>query len=401
MSEARLFVDPDARPLAIDAILPAIAKQAPEADATRSVAPEVIAAIKASDIMRFSASREIGGLERSVVEIGRELEAVAGACASTAWCLWNHLCVFHFYCGAFGPAHQELLRGITEGHEWVSLPAGAGSQVVGRREGDQVVLNGKASFSSGARYGEWAGAVFVFEDELEQAPPPLRMTILRSDAPGVEVEPTWKAMSLRASATDHIHYDNARVPANRVVDFTHKYREIYRRPDYPVVSERYREDWVGLSDLWLGFMAVGLARATLEEVCAGVRDRIAIFGTRMAERQTVQVNLGQAAAKIAAARESVEAACRDTDARIAAETPPTERDYLHQLSGSMSAILACDDAMRLLLRVNGGNGLREGPAFERRYRDFQAMPLHINAHIDRVSEQVGRHLLGLETDNPF
>ncbi len=29
------------------------------------------------------------------------------------------------------------------------------------------------------------------------------------------------------------------------------------------------------------------------------------------------------------------------------------------------------------------------------------MPLHINAHIDRVSEQVGRHLLGLETDNPF
>jgi hypothetical protein len=53
------------------------------------------------------------------------------------------------------------------------------------------------------------------------------------------------------------------------------------------------------------------------------------------------------------------------------------------------------------LRVMGGNGLREGPAFERRFRDLQAMPLHINAHQDRVSEQFGRHLLGLPTENLF
>jgi alkylation response protein AidB-like acyl-CoA dehydrogenase len=57
--------------------------------------------------------------------------------------------------------------------------------------------------------------------------------------------------------------------------------------------------------------------------------------------------------------------------------------------------------MRLILRVLGGNGLREGQPFERRYRDFQAMPLHINAHPDRVSEQLGRHALGLATENPF
>ena len=67
----------------------------------------------------------------------------------------------------------------------------------------------------------------------------------------------------------------------------------------------------------------------------------------------------------------------------------------------MAALQCCEDAMRLLLRVMGGNGLRQGPDFERRYRDLQAMPLHINAHRDRVSEQFGRHLLGLETENPF
>ena len=80
---------------------------------------------------------------------------------------------------------------------------------------------------------------------------------------------------------------------------------------------------------------------------------------------------------------------------------PTEGDYLQQLSASMMALQLCDDGMKLLLRVMGGNGLRQGASFERRYRDLQAMPLHINAHRDRVSEQSGRHLLGLETENPF
>jgi alkylation response protein AidB-like acyl-CoA dehydrogenase len=67
----------------------------------------------------------------------------------------------------------------------------------------------------------------------------------------------------------------------------------------------------------------------------------------------------------------------------------------------MQALRLCYDAMKLVLRVLGGNGLREDGSFERRYRDMQAMPLHINAHPDRVSEQFVRHLLGLPTENPF
>jgi alkylation response protein AidB-like acyl-CoA dehydrogenase len=77
-------------------LLPMIAEQAAQADHTRSVDPAVIQAIKKTDIMRMSASLNIGGLESSVTAMAQELEAVASCCASTAWCLWNHLCVFHF-----------------------------------------------------------------------------------------------------------------------------------------------------------------------------------------------------------------------------------------------------------------------------------------------------------------
>jgi len=168
-----------------------------------------------------------------------------------------------------------------------------------------------------------------------------------------------------------------------------------------VIDHRYREDWVALSDLWLGAMATGVAQAALDDACAGIQDRIAIMGTRMVERPTIHVNLGQAGSAINAARATVRGACAETDARIDAAATPGEDDYLRQLAASMTALRLCGEAMQLILRVLGGNGLRESASFERRFRDYQAMPLHINAHPDRVSEAYGRHLLGLPTENAF
>jgi 3-hydroxy-9,10-secoandrosta-1,3,5(10)-triene-9,17-dione monooxygenase len=228
-----------------------------------------------------------------------------------------------------------------------------------------------------------------------------RFTIAQSAAPGVRIDPTWNGMSLRASATDNLYYDKLRVPADRVVPFVPKYRVKFRDPGYPVIDHRYREDWVGLSDLWLGGMAVGVAQAALDEACAGIQERIAIMGTKMVERPTIHVNLGQAGAAIDSARATVHQACAETDARIDAGIVPTEDDYLRQLAASMTALRLAGEAMQLIVRVLGGNGLRESGSFERRYRDYQAMPLHINAHPDRVSEAYGRHLLGLPTENAF
>jgi 3-hydroxy-9,10-secoandrosta-1,3,5(10)-triene-9,17-dione monooxygenase len=382
--------------LLVAPLLPLIAVQAAEADATRSVSSAVIAALKSNDVMRMSAARALDGLESSITAMGRELEAVAAACGSTGWCLWNHLCVFHFYCGLLGPAHIELLRSITANRHWVCLPAGAGTGVIGKVDGEEVVLNGVASFGSGGRYADYTGITFLFE--AERAP---HLVLVRTDHKGVRIDPTWKAMSLRASATDHLHYEDVRAPLSSVVPFPLPYRVAFRDPAYSVIDDRYREDWVALSDLWLGCMAVGVADAALKEACSSIQGRVAIMGVKMTERPTVHVNLGQAVALIAAARATIYDACAKTDARIAAHQTPTEGNYLEQLGASIMALRLCDDAMRLTLPVLGGNGLREGQSFERRYRDFQAMPLHINAHPDRVSEQLGRYALGLPTENPF
>jgi alkylation response protein AidB-like acyl-CoA dehydrogenase len=381
-------------------LLPLIAAQAGEADRTRNISDSVIQAIKASDLMRMVASPELGGPNRSVAEIANELSAVAAACGSTGWCLWNHLLVFHLYASALGPQHSELLRSIARNGEWCSYAAGAGTTVTGRAEADQMILNGRAAFASSARYADWAGVPFKLDTDPEHVTMKYtNFTVVRIDTPGVMVDPTWKSMSLRASATDDIFYKEVPVPLASCTRMVFKFREVYRQPDHAMIHARYREDFVGVSSLWLAAMAIGIAQAALDETSLGIRERIAIMGVKMAYRPTVQVNLGQAAAMISTARASIQQCCRDTDRRVKTHTAATEADYLEQITRPMMALHLCDEAMRLLLRVLGGNGLRESASFERRYRDMQAIPLHMNVHPDRVSEQSGRHLVGLPTNN--
>ena len=383
-------------PKYIAPLLADIAAQAPQADRTRSISSSVITAIKKNDIMRMSASREISGLEESIVAIADELRAIAPHCGSTAWCLWNHLCVFHYFAGMLGPANAAFLAEMVSKREWVCFPGGASSEVTAADAGGNMILSGVAAFGSGGRYAEWAGVGFVKDGIVV---PQFTVVDLRHQK--VRIEATWDGSALRASATDHLHYEGVDVPRQRVVPMPRKYRALFRQQDYPMIHHRYREDWVAISVMWLGAMATGVVQAALDSTALNIRDRIAILGTRMVEKPTIHVNLGRAAALINTATDTVYAAMAETDARIAAREIPTEGDYFRQASAGMQAVLLCDEAMRLILRVLGGNGLREGAEFERRYRDFQAMPVHINGHVDRITEQLGRILLGLDSQNPF
>lgn len=385
--------------LLVEPLLGDLSAAAHDADTTRHLNPDVVAAMKANDVVRLAASHSIGGLDGSVLQIGRELEAVAAACASSAWVLWNHLSVFHLFAGTLGPGRRDQLHRMVAAGETVCFGAGAGSGVRGVIDGDHIVLNGRAAFGSGSRYADWSGIAFLVVDAEGQRVEPLdlRFTIVRLDDPAVTIDETWDGSGVRASATDDIHYRDLRVPLSDCEPWYGANRAGTLR-EAPVVDHRYREDWVGLSDLWLAWMGVGLATAALDEVVAAVGARRSILGARMETHPTVQRNLGEAASLITAAAATAEAGCAQVDARIAAAQVPTEDDYLRQMAQASAALRQLALAMDLMQRSQGGNGLRESQPFERRYRDFQPMPLHINAHPDRVDLRLGRHLLGEPQD---
>lgn len=400
--EAALVALLQPRPgLVDDGLLQRIRTQADEADRTRTIAPEVITALKSSDFVRAAASTNIGGVEASVLDIGRELAAVAGACPSTAWVIWNHLAVFHLFVGCVGPEQGGFLRHVMADRETVCFPAGAGSGVRGVISGNKVRLNGAGAFGTGGRYADWAGIAFVVVDEDGERVEPLdlRFTVARLDSDAVKIDPTWDGSGVRASATDDIRYTDLDVDLDRCVPWFGANRAETLRAA-PVVAPRYREDWVGLSDVWLAWMGVGLVSEALSRAVAEVSSRRSILGKRMVTHPTVQLNLGEATALTMAAAAAAESACRAVDERIAAAAVPSEADYLTQMAISSAALDQLDRAMGLIQRTLGGNGLRESGWFDRLWRDFQAMPLHINAHRDRVNLRLGRFALDEEQD-PF
>lgn len=65
--------------------------------------------------------------------------------------------------------------------------------------------------------------------------------------------------------------------------------------------------------MWLGAMATGVAQASIDDTAQNIRDRIAIFGTKMVEKPTIHVNLGRARALINAATDTVYAATHHLD----------------------------------------------------------------------------------------
>ncbi|MEC9059231.1 MAG: acyl-CoA dehydrogenase family protein, partial [Actinomycetota bacterium] len=211
----------DESQLLVQPTLDALEAQAANADSTRTVASNVIESFRGSDVMRMAATTELGGVESSILAMGRELEAVAARCPSTAWCLWNHLAVFHLFVGTLGPEHQGFLQEVVQNGQWVSFPAGAGSGVHGRIEGDEAVLNGKATFGTGSRYADYCGVVFavIGEDGEPLRPMDLRFSIVSTSVEGLKIDPTWDGSGLRASATDDLHYSEVRVPLDRCVQW--------------------------------------------------------------------------------------------------------------------------------------------------------------------------------------
>ena len=158
----------DTDQLTIAPLLADIRAGAAEADRERSIPEAVINKIKANPIMRFSAAEEIGGLDVGIEASAYELEAIAAACGSTGWVLWNHMCTFHLFAGLLGPDNADFLTDIVKRQQWVCFPAGASTAIRGTQQGDDLLLEGKAAFGSGGRYADWAGASFVVDENLER-----------------------------------------------------------------------------------------------------------------------------------------------------------------------------------------------------------------------------------------
>jgi len=252
------------------------------------------------------------------------------------------------------------------------------------------LISGKWDFASGCRQATWMGA---------HGPVVERDGSLRRDAKGhtairtllfpvseATLLDTWNPIGLRGTASDSYRVDNLFV-AERFSS-TRNEPEL-RRERGPL----YAFTMQGLYAVGVAGVALGLARAMLDEFIELARRKAPRYLARLADNAVIQADVARAEASLGASR----AYLVDTLATIYAhadDIAPID------ITDRARVRLACTHAIHTALEVAdftykgaGVDAIFPGSPFERRFRDIHTVSQQIQSRSAHY-EAVGRILLG-------
>lgn len=251
---------------------------------------ELIAEVADMGLLGATLPEQYGGSNLGYVSYGlicQELERGDSGLRSFV-SVQSSLCMYPIY--AYGSEEQRMrwlpdmaagkvigCFGLTESHGG-SDPASMKTRAT--KDGDAWVINGSKMWITNAPMAHIAIVWAHTEDGIQGF-------VVEKGTPGFTVQEIKKKMSLRASATGALFFDNVRVPdANRLPNV-----KGLKGPLGCLTQARYGITWG----------PIGAAQACLEEVLAYTKERI-LFGRPVAATQSAQIKMADMARRITAAQ---------------------------------------------------------------------------------------------------
>jgi alkylation response protein AidB-like acyl-CoA dehydrogenase len=217
-------------------------------------------------------------------------------------------------------------------------------------------LTGRKIFSTGAVGLRWM-MVWASTDEASAR---VGSFLVRSDSPGITIEPTWDHLGLRASRSDDVILAGTTVPADAVVDLAEP-------TPGPPTRDAGLMAWnaLGLTALYLG-----VASAARDWLIGFLNERTpAALGRPLATLPRFQSAVGEIEASLTAADDLVLSLAVRADA---GDPAAASHAGIAKLTGTRAAIAAVEQAVALV----GNNGLTRKYPLERHYRDVLCARVH-------------------------
>lgn len=375
-------------------LVPALAGRAAANEAARGLLPETLADLHRAGLFRFLQPQRVGGAELdyvALVDLGAEL---ARGDASVAWVVTN-IASHHWMLAMWPEAAQDLLWGADPDVLIASsfvFPAGKAERIEGGYR-----LSGRWPFSSGVDCCSWnmlAGMV-----RAADGGPPEHRLFLVPDC-DYKVLDTWHAAGLAGTASHDVVAEGAFVPEHMSV-------AVAELKGGPTPGSRanpnplYQIPVFALFPHILTGPPLGNAQACLEDFVSAMRGRLSNYsGAGLAQFQTMQMRVAEAATRIDAARLMMRAACLDAAEEARAGLLPDMDKRLSIRRDAAFAVGLCTEAVDILYRAAGARALYTNESLQRRFRDAHAVAAHISFNFDVAGPAWGRLALGLESDNP-
>lgn len=301
---------------------------------------------------------QYGGSALDSVSIMLAVEELGWGCGSTALSLAAHSALGCAPIANFGSEElkQKFLPNAASGKGKLAALAltepGAGSDLKGGVKthaellGDEWVISGSKMWCTNASIADFIVTLVRTDDSHS-------LIVVPTESKGLSIGPAEKKMGLHGSPTHAVSYQNVRVPAANLVGERGK-------------GLAYSLATLDGGRLGIGALAVGLARAALEEALKYAKER-QTFGQPIANYQAIQWMLADAETNIHAARLLVWQAAWTKDQG----KPFSNAAAMAKLFATEMAEKVCRDA----IQIHGGYGYSSEFPVERIYRDARLMTI--------------------------
>jgi 3-hydroxy-9,10-secoandrosta-1,3,5(10)-triene-9,17-dione monooxygenase len=376
------------------ALVPQLRDRAARTEELRRLPPETERDLHEAGLFRVVQPKRVGGSEFDYVALVDCADALGQGDASVAWNFAN-LASHHWMLGMFDRRAQDEVWNKDANALIASsfiFPAGRAHKVDGG-----YVLRGSWPFSSGVESCEWnmLASVVSSDDEADG----IQYRIFLLNKKDYKVKDTWNAVGLRGTGSNDVEVTDAFVAEQMSISVS----DLAGGPTPGSAvnpNALYALPVFSLFPYVLSGVALGNAQACLDDYVDLARHRASTYNrAKIGDMQSIQIKIGEASAKIDAARLIMRRACIEAmaDARRG-HVPHIPAKTKYRRDGAFSVNL-CTEAVSLLFSASGARGLYMSGALQRQFRDAHAINSHLAFNFDAAGTNYGRVALGLPSEN--
>jgi 3-hydroxy-9,10-secoandrosta-1,3,5(10)-triene-9,17-dione monooxygenase len=375
-----------------EALIPVLRERAARAEELRRLPDETIADLHRTGLFRVLQPKRVGGSElpfRSLVEL---VAIIARGDGSTGWVLAN-LAAHHWLFGMWPKeAQDEVWGGSPDSLIGSALifPRGRAHKVEGGYR-----LTGRWPFSSGVDPAAW-NLIGGIAQEGDNGPSEPRIFLL--PAKDYTVIDTWHVIGLSGTGSKDVSVEDVFVPDYRTLAVD----QIVGGPNPGSKinpSVLYQLPAISLFAFCIAGVSLGIAQGAVEHFVQTTRTRLSSYsGRNVADFNTVQVHVAEAAALADAARAIMLGDCDEATSSVAAgKIPGLGERARYRRDGAFAATL-CTKAVDILFAATGGGAIYAREPLQRAFRDVHAANAHYVLNWDINGAVYGRVALGLPPD---
>lgn len=293
---------------AAHALIPRLRERASECERLGRIPEDSIQELHELRLFDIAKPKRYGGLELGWDVFAEVAIKIATGCGSTGW-VFSVLGQHPLLANRIGKDFMDEAWGKNPNALFATTKFQEGSGAFRKVDGGYLG-HGISTFGSGCLHSDWVlvgGAPVENSDKVVMCMVPVE---------DLEIMDTWNPDGLEGTGSHHVKLDGCFVP-------DHRAKVPGRAPSGGVVdAPQYRTTGLGVP-FGLSVVLIGIAMNALELFTSSMKNRKSRDGQRIADLQSLQMRVGEAAVEIDAAASLVRVHLRRLMETLASLPPPT------------------------------------------------------------------------------